>query len=74
MKTVYFSETITACDLKVDRCRQLIEYMMVLLRSIHLKLTLKGLCMNTDMMTRPKKKICVFPVTSTKKIRVGRLL
>ena len=27
VKTVDFSETITACDLKVDRCRQLIEYM-----------------------------------------------
>ena len=24
-ETVDFSETITACDLKVDRCRQLIE-------------------------------------------------
>ena len=24
-----FSETITACDLKVGRCRQLIEYMKV---------------------------------------------
>ena len=27
VKTVDFSETITACDLKVDRCRQLIEIM-----------------------------------------------
>ena len=26
MKTVDFSETIAACDLKVDRCRQLIEF------------------------------------------------
>ena len=25
MKTVDFSETIVACDLKVDRCRQLIS-------------------------------------------------
>ena len=24
-----FSETIAACDLKVDRCRQLIEFMKV---------------------------------------------
>ena len=27
MKTVDFSETIAACDLKVDRCRQLIDFM-----------------------------------------------
>ena len=29
MKTVYFSETIEACDLKVGRYRQLIEFMKV---------------------------------------------
>ena len=29
MKTVDFSETIAACDLKVGRCRQLIEVMKV---------------------------------------------
>ena len=29
MKTVDFSETIAACDLKVGRCRQLIEIMRV---------------------------------------------
>ena len=29
VKTVYFSETIEACDLKVGRCRQLIEIMKV---------------------------------------------
>ena len=28
-KKVDFSETIAACDLKVGRCRQLIEYMEV---------------------------------------------
>ena len=28
MKIVDFSETIAACDLKVGRCRQLIEIMM----------------------------------------------
>ena len=27
MKTVDFSETIAASDLKVDRCRQLIEFL-----------------------------------------------
>ena len=27
MKTVDFSETIEACDLKVGKCRQLIEFM-----------------------------------------------
>ena len=30
MKTVDFSETIAACDLKVGSCRQLIELMKVL--------------------------------------------
>ena len=29
MKTVDFSETITACDLTVGRCRQLFELMKV---------------------------------------------
>ena len=29
MKTVDFSETTAACDLKVSRCRQLIEIMKV---------------------------------------------
>ena len=29
VKTVDFSETIAACDLKVDRCRQIIEIMKV---------------------------------------------
>ena len=29
VKTVEFSETIAACDLKVGRCRQLIEPMKV---------------------------------------------
>ena len=28
-KTVDFSETIAACDLKVGRCRQLIEFIKV---------------------------------------------
>ena len=29
MKTVDFSESIAACDLKVGRCRQIIELMKV---------------------------------------------
>ena len=29
VKTVDFSETIAACDLKVGRCRQLIEFVKV---------------------------------------------
>ena len=29
MKTVNFLETVAACDLKVGRCRQLIEFMKV---------------------------------------------
>ena len=28
-ETVFFLETIAACDLKVGRCRQLIEFMKV---------------------------------------------
>ena len=29
MKTVDFSDTIAACDLKISRCRQLIEFMKI---------------------------------------------
>ena len=29
MKTVDFSESIEACDMKVGSCRELIEFMMV---------------------------------------------
>ena len=29
MKTVDFSEAIAACDLKVGRCREVIEFMKV---------------------------------------------
>ena len=29
MKTVDISETIEACDLKVGRCRQLIDFMKI---------------------------------------------
>ena len=29
MKTVDFSETLAACDLKVDKCRHIIEIMEV---------------------------------------------
>ena len=29
VKTVYFLETIAACDLKVGKCRQLIAFMKV---------------------------------------------
>ena len=29
MKTVYFSDTVAACDLKIGRCRHLIEIMKV---------------------------------------------
>ena len=37
MKTVDFSETIAACDLTVDRCRQLIEMMKV-----HMYVSIEG--------------------------------
>ena len=38
MKTVDFSETIAASDLKVSRSRHLIEYMKVLPKNINLRL------------------------------------
>ena len=37
MKTVDFSETIAACDLKVDRCRQLNEMM-----NVHMYVSIEG--------------------------------
>ena len=40
MKTVDFSETIAACDLKVGRCRQLIEFMKVIVRLSLLRKTI----------------------------------
>ena len=38
MKTVDFSETIEACDLKVGRYRQLIDFMKVAQRRVHTKI------------------------------------
>ena len=49
MKTVDFSETIAACDLKVGRCRQLIEFMKVMSiegQGHFLTFTQGCLCMN----------------------------
>ena len=40
MKTVDFSETIEACDLKVGRYRQLIEIMKVIVRLSLLRKTI----------------------------------
>ena len=40
MKTVDFSETIEACDLKVGRYRQLIDFMKVIVRLSLLRKTI----------------------------------
>ena len=58
VKTVNFSETIAACDLKVGRCRQLIEFMKICeyLRSrSFLDLGPRPLCMKikTDFSQKP---------------------
>ena len=61
MKTVDFSETIAASDLKVGRCRQLIEFMKLCeyrrLRSslYHIFQVLYVLC-----FTRPRYQVSVY--------------
>ena len=61
MKTVDFSETIAASDMKVGRCRQLIEFMNVseYLRSrsfrYHIFQVLYVLC-----LTRPSYQVSVY--------------
>ena len=56
MKTVDFSETIAACDLKVGRCRQLIEFMKV--KVISLPYTFQVLYLLC--FTRPRYQVSVY--------------
>ena len=53
MKTVDFSETIVACDLKVGRCRQIIELMkyshFLTLAQCHLHMKIKT-CFSQKLM------------------------
>ena len=52
MKTVNFSETIEACDLKVGRCRQLIDFMKVVsIEGQGHYLTLAQGCVHTKIQT-----------------------
>ena len=58
VKTVAFSETIAACDLKVGRCRQLIDFM----RYVSIKgqghfLTLAKGCVHSKIQTRFSQKL-----------------
>ena len=59
VKTVDFSETIPVCDLKVGRCRQLIEFMKVLKVKIislpYIFQVLYVLC-----FTRPRYQVSVY--------------
>ena len=59
MKTVDFSETIAACDLKVDRCRQLIEIMKVWkVKAISLPYIFQ--VMYVLCFTRPRYQVSVY--------------
>ena len=59
MKTVDFSETIAACDLKVGRCRQIIEIMKVcevkVISSPYIFQVLYVLC-----FTRPRYQVSIY--------------
>ena len=60
MKTVDFPETIAACDLKIGRCRQLIEIMMVKVISLpYIFQVLYVLC-----FTRPRYQVSVYRTIS----------
>ena len=53
MKTVDFSETIEACDLKVGKCRQLIDFIRyVSIEGQGHYLTLAQGCVHTKIQTR----------------------
>ena len=61
MKTVDFSETIEACDLKVGRCRQLIELMKVwMVKVISCKILFSRTGRLISMKTRPRYKVTVY--------------
>ena len=55
MTTVDFSETIAACDLKVGRCRQLIQIMKVCESLQYIYQVLYVLC-----FTRPQYQVSVY--------------
>ena len=57
MKTVDFSETIAASDLKVNRSRHLIEYMKVSIEGIGHFLTLAQGRVHTKNQTRFSQKL-----------------
>ena len=57
VKTVDFSETIAASDLKVGRSRHLIEFMKVRIEGQGLFLTLAQRRVNTKIQTRFSQKL-----------------
>ena len=59
VKTADFSETIAACDLKVSRCRQLIEIMKVLKVKV---ISLPYICQVLTVLcfTRPRYQVSVY--------------
>ena len=61
MKTVDFSETIAACDLKVGRCRQLIEIMKVLILKVKvISLPYTSQILYVLCFTRPRYQLSVY--------------
>ena len=61
MKTVGFSETIEACDLKVGRCRQLIELMKVWkVKVIYWKILFSRTGRLISMKARPRYQVSVY--------------
>ena len=60
MKTVDFSETVAASDLKIDRSRHLIEYMKVCIEGQGHYLTLALGCVHTKIQTGfSQKLLCI---------------
>ena len=70
MKTVDFSETIPACDLKVGRCRQLIEFMKVSIEGQGHFFTIYSPGLYVLCFTRPRYQVSVYrtigPLVSNK--------
>ena len=58
MKTVDFSETIAACDLKIGRCRQLIKIMKVSIEGHFLPYIFQDLYVLC--LTRPRYQVSVY--------------
>ena len=57
MKTVNFSETVEACDLKIGRYRQLIDFMKVSIEGQGHYLTLAQECVHTKIQTGFSQKL-----------------